>query len=68
MDGAVRQPSLRQTIHNWIYSDRVQHFIIGLIILNAITLGLETSTVVITGTPDPDQLREALSEAGYPMV
>ncbi len=29
---------------------------------------LETSVVSITGTPDPDQLREALSEAGYPMT
>lgn len=29
---------------------------------------LETSIVTITGTPDPDRLREALSDAGYPMA
>ncbi len=38
--------SLRQRIGNWIESQPIQNFIIGVIIFNAITLGLETSHTV----------------------
>jgi voltage-gated sodium channel len=34
----------RQRVRAWIEQPRVQHFIIGLIVLNAVLLGLETST------------------------
>ena len=39
--------SLRQRIADWIESPVVQNFIIAVIIFNAITLGLETSTTVM---------------------
>ena len=34
----------RQRIGRWIESERIQHLIIALILINAVTLGLETST------------------------
>jgi voltage-gated sodium channel len=40
-------PSLRDRLGRWIESDRIQHIVIALIILNAITLGLETSQQVM---------------------
>jgi voltage-gated sodium channel len=42
-------PSLRQTLGAWVETPRVQNFIIGLIVLNAIILGLETSPTVMAG-------------------
>jgi voltage-gated sodium channel len=39
--------SLRERAGLWIESDRVQHIIIALIIINAVTLGLETSSRVM---------------------
>jgi voltage-gated sodium channel len=39
--------SLRDRLGRWIESDRIQHIVIALIILNAITLGLETSQQVM---------------------
>jgi voltage-gated sodium channel len=39
--------SLRDRLGRWIESDRIQHIVIALIILNAITLGLETSQRVM---------------------
>ncbi|ALO45085.1 ion transporter [Pseudohongiella spirulinae] len=39
--------SFRQRVANWIESPSVQNVIIGVIIFNAITLGLETSTTVM---------------------
>lgn len=41
-------PSLRQTLGAWVESKRVQNFIIGLIVINAIILGMETSTTIMT--------------------
>lgn len=38
--------TLRQRAGDWIESSRIQNLIIGLIVLNAITLGLETSATV----------------------
>ncbi len=38
---------LRKMVTNWIESKNVQYFITGVIIFNAITLGLETSTSVM---------------------
>ena len=35
--------SLRDRLGQWIESDRIQHVVIALIVINAITLGLETS-------------------------
>ncbi len=43
---AVLRPSLRQRLGDFVESQPVQNFIIGLIVLNAITLGLETSSTV----------------------
>ncbi len=39
--------SLRARIGRWIESSKVQHFIIGLIVINAIILGLETSPTIM---------------------
>ena len=39
-----QQSSLRDRLGAWIESDRVQHIIIALIVINAVTLGLETSS------------------------
>ncbi|MCS3903552.1 voltage-gated sodium channel [Methylohalomonas lacus] len=38
--------SIRRQVGNWIESQPIQNFIIGVIIFNAITLGLETSSIV----------------------
>ncbi len=38
------RPSIRERVGTWIDSSRVQNTIIALIVLNAVTLGLETST------------------------
>ncbi|MCC5871379.1 MAG: ion transporter [Gammaproteobacteria bacterium] len=40
------RPSLRERVGNWIESTPIQNAIIAIIMLNAITLGLETSTFV----------------------
>ena len=40
-------PSLRQTLGNWVEAPRVQNFIIALIILNAVILGMETSPAIM---------------------
>ncbi|MFZ0106778.1 MAG: ion transporter [Thiobacillus sp.] len=40
-------PSLRQTLGAWVESKRVQNFIIGLIVINAIILGMETSPTIM---------------------
>jgi voltage-gated sodium channel len=40
-------PSLRQTLGAWVESKRVQNFIIGLIVINAIVLGMETSPTIM---------------------
>lgn len=39
--------SLRQTLGAWVESNWVQNFIIGLIVINAIILGMETSPTVM---------------------
>lgn len=39
--------SLRQTLGAWVESKRVQNFIIGLIVINAIILGMETSPTIM---------------------
>jgi voltage-gated sodium channel len=41
-------PSLRQTLGAWVESKWVQNFIIGLIVINAIILGMETSPTIMT--------------------
>jgi len=38
----------RQLIGDWVESRRVQHSILALIAINAVTLGLETSTAIMT--------------------
>jgi voltage-gated sodium channel len=40
-------PSLRQTLGAWVESKSVQNVIIGLIVINAIILGLETSPTIM---------------------
>ena len=40
-------PSLRQSLGAWVESKRVQNFIIGLIVINAIILGMETSPTIM---------------------
>jgi voltage-gated sodium channel len=40
-------PSLRQTLGAWVESKSVQNFIIGLIVINAIILGMETSPTIM---------------------
>jgi voltage-gated sodium channel len=40
-------PSLRQALGAWVESKRVQNFIIGLIVINAIILGMETSPTIM---------------------
>jgi len=40
-------PTVRQALGAWVESKSVQNFIIGLIVINAIILGLETSPTVI---------------------
>ena len=40
-------PSLRQTLGAWVESSWVQNFIIGLIVINAIILGMETSPTIM---------------------
>ena len=42
-----QQSSLRDRLGAWIESDRIQHIIVALIVINAITLGLETSSRVM---------------------
>ena len=41
------QSSRRSRVGTWIESERIQHIIIALIIINAVTLGLETSTRIM---------------------
>jgi voltage-gated sodium channel len=41
------QTTVRQRVAAWIEGGRVQRFIVGLIVLNAITLGLETSAGIM---------------------
>ena len=43
---ASESAGLRQRLAEWIESPRIQNFIIAVIVLNAITLGLETSATV----------------------
>ena len=43
----MQPSSLQERLGTWIESDRVQHVIIALIVINAITLGLETSSQVM---------------------
>ena len=43
---AVQLPGFRQRVAQWIESPRIQNIIITIIVLNAITLGLETSAFV----------------------
>lgn len=43
----MNRASLRHRLGTWIESSRVQHLIIALIIVNAVTLGLETSPQVM---------------------
>lgn len=52
--------SLRQRVAHWIESSPVQNFIIGVIIFNAITLGLETSTTVMRLAGGPLKLIEQI--------
>jgi len=42
----VTEPSLRQRAGVWIESKPVQHFIVSLIVINAVVLGLETAPAV----------------------
>ncbi len=42
----VAQRSLRQRVGDWVESQRLQNLIIGLIVINAVTLGLETFDVI----------------------
>lgn len=44
---APDHPSLRRRLGAWVDSGPVQKFVIGLIVLNAITLGLETSSAAM---------------------
>jgi len=44
---AVQLPGFRQRVAQWIESPRIQNIIITIIVLNAITLGLETSDFVM---------------------
>ncbi len=39
--------SIRARLGQWIESDRVQHIIVALILINAVTLGLETSSRIM---------------------
>jgi len=39
--------SIRTRLGQWVESDRIQHLIIALILINAVTLGLETSSRVM---------------------
>jgi voltage-gated sodium channel len=44
--------SFRQTLGNWVESPRVQNLIIGLIVINAVILGMETSPAIMAwGSP-----------------
>jgi len=52
--------SLRQRAGDWIDSSRIQNVIIGLIVLNAITLGLETSATVRDWAGGPLMLVERI--------
>jgi voltage-gated sodium channel len=36
------RPGLRAAVRNWVESPRIQNCIMGLIVINAIVLGLET--------------------------
>ena len=42
-----QRSQVRQTIASWVEAPRVQHSIVALIVVNAITLGLETSPTVM---------------------
>ena len=42
-----QRSEVRQTIASWVEAPRVQHSIVALIVINAITLGLETSPTVM---------------------
>tara|TARA_R110002072_G_scaffold136124_2_gene278153 strand:+ start:126375 stop:127187 length:813 start_codon:yes stop_codon:yes gene_type:complete len=52
--------SFRQRVAQWIESSPIQNFIIGVIIFNAITLGLETSTTVMRLAGGPLKLIEQI--------
>ncbi|HBN14856.1 ion transporter [Pseudohongiella sp. SYSU M77423] len=52
--------SFRQRVERWIESSIVQNFIIGVIIFNAITLGLETSASVMRIAGEPLRIIEQL--------
>jgi voltage-gated sodium channel len=43
----MSEPGLRVRVGAWVTSPRVQRFVIGLIVFNAVTLGLETSPDVM---------------------
>jgi voltage-gated sodium channel len=43
----TRETSWRQRLGEWMESDQVQHFIVAVILLNAVTLGMETSPYLL---------------------
>jgi voltage-gated sodium channel len=50
MNQSTQAWTMRQRLGVWIESGRVQNFIIGVIILNAVTLGMETSPWIMQRT------------------
>ena len=48
----MTEPGLRERVGAWVTSPGVQRFIIALIVVNAVTLGLETSTAVMAAYGD----------------
>ena len=42
----------RERVRDWVESSKVQNFIIGVIVINAITLGMETSSTLMSGMGD----------------
>jgi len=47
-----QQSRLKARLGRWIESERIQHIIVALIIINAVTLGLETSSVAMETAGD----------------
>ena len=48
----MTEPGLRERVGTWVTSPGVQRFIIALIVVNAVTLGLETSSAVMADYGD----------------
>ena len=48
----MTEPGLRERVGAWVTSPGVQRFVIALIVVNAVTLGLETSTAVMAAYGD----------------